>query len=107
MLKEKSLKNPPSYTFYTYSVAGIPPEERWKPTGIPDIFFDNLEDARSAVIALREDVAVDPEMEWATTVLEKMETIPLDQAAILALLNHGPGGVVARCEIVETFGPTA
>jgi hypothetical protein len=55
------------------------------------------------VITLREDVA-DPEMEWATTVIEKMETIPLDRAAVLALLNHGPGGVVARCEIVETFG---
>ena len=60
MLKEKSLKNPPSYTFYTYSVDGIPPEERWKPTGISDIFFDSLEEARSAVIALREDVAADP-----------------------------------------------
>ncbi|WP_225246069.1 hypothetical protein [Agrobacterium tomkonis] len=101
------MKNPPSFTFYTYSVAGIPPEERWKPTGISDIFFDSLEEARSAVIALREDVAADPEMEWATTVLEKMETIPLDQAAVLALLNYGPGGVVARCEIVERFGPKA
>jgi hypothetical protein len=107
MLKEKSLENPHSFTFYTYSVAGIRPEERWKPTGISDIFFDSLEEARSAVITLREDVLGDPEMEWATTVLEKMETVPLDRAAVLALLNHGPGGVVARCEIVETFGPKA
>lgn len=107
MLKEKSLENPRSFTFYTYSVAGIPPEERWKPTGISDIFFDSLEEARSAVISLREDVEVDPEMEWATTVLERMETVPMDRAAVLALLNQGPGGVVARCEIVETFGPKA
>lgn len=105
MLKEKSVKTLSSFTFYTYSVAGIPPEERWKPTGISDIFFDSLEEARNAVLALRKDVMADPEMEWATTVLEKMETIPLDRAAVLALLNHGPGGVVARCEIVETFGP--
>ncbi|TQN59936.1 hypothetical protein FLX27_19540 [Agrobacterium tumefaciens] len=107
MLKEKSLENPRSFTFYTYSVAGFPPEERWKPTGISDIFFDSLEEARRAVIALREDVEADPEMKWATTVLEKMETVPLDRAAVLALLNHGPGGVVAQCEIVETFGPKA
>ncbi|WP_244541420.1 hypothetical protein [Rhizobium tibeticum] len=98
------MKNPPYYTFYTYSVAGIPQEERWKPTGISDIFFESLEEARSAVIAMRDDVAADPEMGWATTVIEKMETIPLDQAAVIALLNHGPGRVVARCEIVETFG---
>jgi hypothetical protein len=71
--------------------------------GHPDIFFDSLEEARSALVALREDVAA----EWATTVLEKIETVPLDQTAILALLNRGPGGVVARCEIVETFGPKA
>lgn len=106
MLKEISVKTS-SFTFYTYSVAGIPSEERWKPTGTADIFFDSLEEAHSAVIALREDVEADPEMEWATTVLEKIETVPLDRAAVLALLNHGPGGVVARCEIVETFGPEA
>ena len=107
MLKEKPLKNATSFTFYTYSVAGIPPEERWKPTGISDIFFECLEEARSAVITLREDVAADPEMEWATTVLEKIETIPLDRAAVLALLNRGPGGVVGRREIVETIGSKA
>lgn len=105
MFKEKSVKTP--FTFYTYSVAGISPEERWKPTGIADIFFDTLEDARSAVIALREDVEADPDMEWTTTVLERMETVPMDRAAVLALLNHGPGGVIARCEIVETFGTKA
>ncbi len=107
MLEEKSLQNPPSFTFYTYSVADSLPEERWKPTGISDIFFDSLEEARSAVITLREDVLGDPEMEWATTFVEKIETVPLDRAAVLALLNHGPGGVVARCEIVETFGAKA
>ena len=107
MLKEKPLKNALSFTFYTYSVAGIPPEDRWKPTGISDIFFESLEEARSAVIALREDVAADPEMEWATTVLERVETIPLDQAAVLALLNHGPGAVLERRETVETIGPKA
>ena len=72
--------------------------------GVSDILFDSLEEARSAVIALREDVAADPEMEWATTLLEKMETIPFDQAPVLAFLNQGPGDVVARREIVETFG---
>lgn len=107
MLKEISLENPRSFTFYTYSVAGIPPEERWRPTGISDIFFDSLDEARDAVIALREDVEADPEMEWATTVVEKIETVPLDRAAVLAMLNHGPGGVAARLEIVETFGPKA
>ncbi|RJG39971.1 hypothetical protein D3Y55_32370 (plasmid) [Mesorhizobium sp. DCY119] len=101
------MKKPPSFTFYTYSVAGIPPEERWKPMGISDVFFDNREEARNAVIALREDIVADPDMEWAVTVLEKIKTIPLNQGAVLALLNHGPAGIVASCEIVETFGPKA
>ncbi len=104
MLEEKSLQNPPSFTFYTYSVAGIPTEDRWRPTGIAEIFFDSLEEARGAVIALRNDITADPDMEWSSTVLEKIETIPLDQEAVLALLNRGPAGIVASCEVVETFG---
>lgn len=37
--------------------------------GLCGYFFDSFDEARSAVIALREGVAADPEMEWATTVV--------------------------------------
>lgn len=71
-------------------------------TGIPDIFFDDPEEVRKAVIALREDVAADPEVDWPTLVVEKIETVPINQSSILALLNEGPGAFVAGREIIET-----
>jgi|GEM_PF-4625115 len=37
-------------------------------------FFNRVEEARDAVIALREDVIAGPDMELATTVIEKIET---------------------------------
>lgn len=105
MLSEtKLLAEALSFTFYTYSQAGIPSEERWVQTGIPDIFFEDPEEVRSAVIALREDVAADPEVEWPTLVIEKIETVPISQSSILALLNNGPGAFVASREIIETIG---
>ncbi|WP_288971865.1 hypothetical protein [uncultured Mesorhizobium sp.] len=92
------------FTFYTYADARIPREERWKPTGLRDIFFDNYGDVKSAVLAMRDDIAADPDMEWETTNIEKVETIPISQSSILALLNGGPGALVDRYEVVETIG---
>jgi|EndMetStandDraft_5_1072996.scaffolds.fasta_scaffold1465196_1 hypothetical protein len=107
MLQEKSLAEPLSFTFYTYSQAGIPLEERWARTGIPDIFFGDCEEAPRAVIALRDDVTADPEMEWPTMILEKIEIVPLTRSNVLALLNTGPGTFIASYDIIETIGPKA
>jgi len=107
MLQEKPLAEPLSFTFYTYSQAGFPLEERWARTGIPDIFFGDCEEARRAVIALRDDVTADPEVEWPTMILEKIETVRVTRASVLALLNTGPGTFIASYDIIETIGPKA
>lgn len=74
-------------------------------TGILDIFFEDREEAHRAVIALRDDVTADSEVEWQTMVLEKIETVPVSQSSILALLNHGPGPFIESHEVIETIGP--
>ncbi|WP_349507369.1 hypothetical protein [Agrobacterium pusense] len=76
------------FTFYTYADARIPREERWKPTGLRDMFFDNYDDVKSAVLAMREDIAADPDMEWETTNIEKVE---------------GPDFSVQRLGVVERW----
>lgn len=93
------------FTFYTYADARIPIEDRWKPTGLRDIFFDDREEVTRAVLAMRDDISADPDMEWAVTNIEKVVTVPVSQTNILALMNEGPGAFVAECEIVETIGP--
>lgn len=92
-----------TYTFYTYSEAALPLEERWKPTGLRDIFFVDLEEARRTVLAMREDFAADPDMEWTSTKIEKVVTVPITHSNILLLLNSGPGAFVADYEILETI----
>lgn len=107
MLPEKPLTEPLSFTFYTYSPAGIPLAERWARTGIPDIFFDDCDEARRAVMALRDDVMADPEVEWPTMILEKIETTSVTRSSVLALLNNGPGAFIANYQVIETIGPKA
>lgn len=94
------------FTFYTYSNAGVHADERWKPTGIPDIFFDSHEKAQRAVKEMRADILADPEMEWPVMNIEKVITVPISPASVLALLNHGLGSFVQQYEIVESIGPS-
>lgn len=104
LLQEKPLAEGLVFTFYTYGDARIPREERWKPTGLRDIFFNNYDDVKRTVLAMRDDIADDPDMEWETTNIEKVETIPICESSILALLNDGPGAFVDRYEVLETIG---
>ncbi len=92
------------FTFYTYSNAAIPFETRWKPTGIPDNFFDSHEKAQNALLEMRDDITSDPEMEWPLMNLEKVVTVPISKTSILALLNEGLGAFVQTYEIIETVG---
>lgn len=104
MLQEKPLTEGLVFTFYTYVEARIPREERWKPTGLRDIFFNDYEDVRRTVLAMREDIAADPDMQWETTNIEKVETVAICQSSVLALLNDGPGAFVEHYEVLETIG---
>ncbi|MDH6297805.1 hypothetical protein CFBP5507_24465 (plasmid) [Agrobacterium salinitolerans] len=60
-----------STPFYFLHLLGCwnPTGETMEADGLCGYFFDSFDEARSAVIALREGVAADPEMEWATTVV--------------------------------------
>ena len=104
LLQEEPLAEGLVFTFYTYADARIPREERWKPTGLRDTFFDSYDDVKRTVLAMRDDIAADPDMEWETTNIEKVETVPVCQSSVLALLNDGPAAFVDRYEVLETIG---
>jgi hypothetical protein len=103
-LQEKPLAEGLVFTFYTYADARVPLEERWKPTGLRDIFFDNYEEVKRAVLAMRDDIAADPEMVWEATNIEKVVTVPICYSSVLTLLNEGPGAFIAAHEVLETIG---
>jgi len=92
-----------AYAFYTYSDAAVPRDERWKPTGLRDIYFADREEAKRAVQAMRDDLAADSEMEWTVTNIEKVVTVPISHSSILLLLNNGLGAIVADYKVLETI----
>jgi hypothetical protein len=105
MVQEKPLAENVIFTFYTFSNANIPSEDRWRPTGIPDVFFDNPEQAHRVLLEIRDEVSSDPEMEWTVMNLEKVETVPVSRTNILALLNEGVGSFIQKYEIIDRVGP--
>ncbi|UIY30999.1 hypothetical protein LZK73_11990 [Neorhizobium galegae] len=90
-----------SFTFYTYARVDEGRDDRWAYTGIPEIFFSDEASAREALRELRRDVAGDVDDEWPPMQLEKVETLPISKASILALLNDGVGAFVKSYEIIE------
>ena len=92
-----------AYTFYTYSDAAVPLNERWKPTGLRETFFADREAVKRAVLAMRDDIVADPEMEWTATNIEKVVTVPISPSNILLLLNNGLGAFIADHEVLETI----
>jgi hypothetical protein len=95
------LKN--GFTFYTYSTPGLP-GENWADTGIRDRFFKSYEEARTAVLDIREALADDPDDDtWRPLRIEKIDMLPVTENSILALLNDGVGALVENYEIVEVI----
>jgi hypothetical protein len=94
----------PSFTLFTYSPDVEPLEGRWRDDGIGDAFFGSAENARAAIVELRDAVAGDPEHVWPAMRLERIETVPVTKDAILALLNDGVGALVKTYDVIETIG---
>ncbi|ABC90792.1 hypothetical conserved protein [Rhizobium etli CFN 42] len=93
----------PSFTFYTYSLVNDPCDDRWAYTGIPGIFFDDAESARHDLLELRRDVESEPGCKWSPMRLEKIETLPISKASILALLNSDLGSFVKSYEVIDVI----
>lgn len=92
-----------SYTFYTYSRSDDSKNDRWAYTGVPDIFFDDADSARRALLEMRKEMTVDHGESWSPMRLEKIETLPITKETILALLNDGMGALLKSYEIIDVI----
>ena len=104
MSGEVTMQDAPTLTVYTYASMTDLGKDRWRDRAMPDIFFDNADAARQAVLEARSAFMEDPEIEWQDTCVEKIETIPMTRAAILALLNRGMEAIIKEYEVIETIG---
>jgi len=94
----------PSFTLFTYSPDVEPLEARWRDDSIGDAFFGSAENARAAIVDLRDAVANEPDHDCPPMRLERIETVPVTKDAILALLNDGVSAIVKSYHIIETIG---
>ncbi|MCA1441908.1 hypothetical protein I6F07_17130 [Ensifer sp. IC4062] len=92
-----------SFVFYTSSSEGSP-GSRWEYTGIPDIFYQSYEEARDEVMAMRKEMAAEHDEKPGVHLIERIETLPVSQETLLALLNEGMGAFIKSYEIVERVG---
>lgn len=98
------MQNDGPLTFFTYAMMVELGKERWKDRVMPGIFFDDADEARRKVLEVRDAMREDPEMEWTETCIEKVVTVPMTRAAVLALLNRGVEAIIQDYEIIETIG---
>ena len=87
--------------FYTYSFASVPEALRWQGEENSSPFFSTLDDARGAILDLRETTAT--EFAWEPMRLERIETLPLTAETLLILLNKGVGAIIRNYEVVQTI----
>lgn len=92
------MQSAPILTLYTFTLKSTLGEERWTDRGSPDFFFDDREAARLELLEAREELASDLN---DALCLEKIETVPMTETAIVALLNHGVEAIINRYEIIE------
>ncbi|AYG64384.1 hypothetical protein [Rhizobium jaguaris] len=100
------MQTAPTLTLYTYTTAANLGEARWNDRDRADQFFEDVESAKRDLLEVRDEIAEDDETGPTAICLERIETIPMTEAAILALLNDGVGAIVHRYEIIETIDVT-
>ncbi|MCW0001554.1 hypothetical protein OE766_25370 [Pararhizobium sp. YC-54] len=95
------MQTAPSLTLYTYTTTDDIGDDRWKDRALADHFFKDLETARRDLLEVRDQITTDGEPPFDAICLERIETVPMTEAAILALLNDGVGAIISRYEIIE------
>lgn len=90
---------------YAFSLDSEDGEDRWKDTGIRELFYTQLDEVRRAVRDVRADLAQQEDRPSMGPI--RIERVELDEPtpdSVLVLLNNGIGPLVRHYEIVEKVG---
>jgi hypothetical protein len=88
---------------FTYRNSMVDLAIRWKDTSIIDAFFNTQDEARSAVLKMREEIISASFEDWLPVHIERVDLAPIVGRDFMTLLNKGIGPFVLTCEIVETI----
>lgn len=98
------MQTAPTLTLYTYTTTDNLGEARWGDRNRPDqFFFEDMEAARRDLLEVRDEIVEEDEPSATAMCLERIETVPMTDTAIIALLNDGVSAIISRYEIIETI----
>lgn len=97
------METAPTPILYTVTGKSHLGEHRWDDPSVPDYFFQDRDTARQALLDLRADLLAGLDPDDSPLCLERIETVPMTVAAIMALLNDGFAAII-NYAVIETIG---
>jgi len=91
----------PTLVLYTYTSKSSVGDDRWEDPTVQDYFFEDEDAARQDLLAVRDQLAADNETIEPSICLERIETVPMTRAAIMALLNEGVEAIIASYQVID------
>jgi hypothetical protein len=98
------METAPTLILYTVTGKSLLGEDRWADPSVPPYFFEDRDLARQALLDLRADLLAGRNPDDSALCLERIETVPMTAAAIVALLNDGFAAIVKDYAVIETIG---
>ena len=97
------METPPTLILYTVAGRSRPGEQCWDDPSVPPYFIEDRDMAEQALLDLRAHLQAGRDPDDSPICLERIETVPMTAAAILALLNDGFSAIVKDHAVIETI----
>lgn len=94
----------PTLILYTVAGKSRPGEHSWDDPSVPPYFYEDRDMAKQALLDLRVHLHAGRDPDDSLICLERVETVPMTAAAIMALLNDGFSAIVKDYAVIETMG---
>ena len=93
----------PTLILYTVTGKSRPGEHCWDDPSVPPYFYEDRDVAKQALLDLRAHLQAGRDPRDSPLCLERIETVPMTAAAIMALLNDGFSAIVKDHAVIETI----
>jgi len=75
----------------------------WDDPSVPPYFYEDRDMAKQALVDLHAHLQAGRDPDDSLICLERIETVPMTTAAIMALLNDGFSAIVKHHAVIETI----
>ena len=98
------METAPTLILYTVAAKSRPGEHCWDDPSVPPYFYEDRDMAKQALLDLRAHLQAGRDPNDSPLCLERIETVPMTAAAVMASLNDGFAAIVKDRAVIETIG---